>query len=159
ADMSVFQSRGANLGTVAGQQVGLVGNFVQGYGRIVLDNVLPISNIPSTIGMGEPNTIEYPAAGLVVYDMMATGEPPIDNGANILTEKPFTVNGVNTVTLPSGAKAIQNGQLRIALSWPDPPSAAGSGGLLVNDLDLEVESPGPDNNINTTADNIVYDGN
>jgi hypothetical protein len=159
ADMSVFQSRGANVGTVSGVQVGLLGNFVQGYGRIVLDNVLPISNIPSTIGMGEPNTLEYPAAGLVVYDMLATGEPPINNSTNVLTEKTFTVSGVNTITLPSGAKAIENGQLRIALSWPDPPSAENSGGLLVNDLDLEVESPGPDNNIATTADNIVYDGN
>jgi hypothetical protein len=159
ADMAVFQSRGANVGTVAGVQVGLLGNFVQGYGRIVLDNVLPISNIPSTIGMGEPNTIEYPAAGLIVYDMLATGEPPINNSTNVLTEKTFTVNGINTITLPGGSRAIQNGQLRIALSWPDPPSAANSGGLLVNDLDLEVESPGPDNDITTTADNIVYDGN
>jgi hypothetical protein len=159
ADMAVFQSRGANVGNVAGTQIGLLGNFVQGYGRIVLDNVLPISNIPSTIGMGEPDTIEYPAAGLIVYDMLGTGEPPINNTTNILTEKTFTVNGINTVTLPSGARAIQNGQLRIALSWPDPPSAENSGGLLVNDLDLEVESPGPDNNISTTADNIVYDGN
>jgi hypothetical protein len=158
ADMSVFQSRGANVGTVSGVNVGLLGNFVQGYGRIVLDSVLPISNIPATTGYGSPDTVEYPAAGLIVYDMLATGEPPINNSGNTVTEKTFTVDGVNAVVV-SGSRVIQNGQLRIALSWPDPPSAENSGGLLVNDLDLEVESPGPDNNIATTADNVVYDGN
>ncbi|HYV20824.1 MAG TPA: thrombospondin type 3 repeat-containing protein [Verrucomicrobiae bacterium] len=158
ADMSVFQSRGANVGTVSGVQVGLLGNFVQGYGRIVLDSVLPISNIPVTTGYGSPDTVEYPAAGLIVYDMLATGEPPINNTTNTLTEKTFTVDGVNAVVV-SGSRVIQNGQLRIALSWPDPPSPENSGGTLINDLDLEVESPGPDNNIATTADNVVYDGN
>jgi hypothetical protein len=159
ADMNVFQSRGANVGVVAGANVGLLGNFVQGYGRIVLDSVLPISNIPPTTGYGSPDTVEYPAAGLIVYDMLATGEPPINNAGNTLTEKTFTLDGVNATGTTGAGRAIQNGQLRIALSWPDPPSAENSGGLLINDLDLEVESPGPDNNIATTGDNIVYDGN
>jgi hypothetical protein len=159
ADMAVFQSRGANVGTVSGVSVGLLGNFVQGYGRIVLDSVLPISNIPPTIGFGGPDTIEYPAAGLIVYDMLATGEPPINNTTNTLTEKTFTVDGVNAAGSVGSTRSIQNGQLRIALSWPDPPSTENSGGTLINDLDLEVESPGPDNNIATTADNVVYDGN
>ncbi|MEK7282921.1 MAG: thrombospondin type 3 repeat-containing protein, partial [Acidobacteriota bacterium] len=35
----------------------------------------------------------------------------------------------------------------------------GGGGTRVNDLDLELESPGADNLIGTTADNLVYDGN
>jgi len=141
-----------------------MGNNTQGYGRPVLDQVLPITNYPSTRGIGSPDTIEYPAAGLLVYDMLGTGEPPINNGSNILTEKSFVVDGVNTVVL-GGTRFIENGQLRIALSWPDPPSTVlgttanlGSGAL-VNDLDLEVESPGPDNNIATTVDNVVYDGN
>ena len=158
-DLNVFNSRAVNLGTVSGVNVGVIGNGVQGYGRIVLDNVLPIALYPPTLGAGLPNTVEYPAAGLVLYDTLGTGEPPIDNGGNTLTEKTFTVDGLNPVTLGGGTRAIANGQLRVALSWPDPPSLENSGGTLINDLDLEVESPGADNNIATTADNVVYDGN
>ncbi|HEV8703287.1 MAG TPA: thrombospondin type 3 repeat-containing protein [Candidatus Polarisedimenticolia bacterium] len=33
------------------------------------------------------------------------------------------------------------------------------GGALINDLDLELESPGPDGLIGTPGDNVVYDGN
>ncbi|HYV85086.1 MAG TPA: thrombospondin type 3 repeat-containing protein [Patescibacteria group bacterium] len=163
ADLTVYNSRSINVGTVAGPggvaNVGIMGNGVQGYGRVVLDNVLPISNYPPTLGTGGPDTIEYPAAGLVIYDMLGTAEAPIDNAAHTSTEKTFTVDGVNAVTLVSGTRVIQNGQLRVALSWPDPPSVENTGGLLINDLDLEVESPGPDNNIATTGDNIIYDGN
>ena len=157
-DLNVFNARAVDLGTVSGVPVGVIGNGVQGYGRVVLDSVLPIANYPATLGMGGPNTIEYPAAGLVIYDMLGTGEPPINNSANTQTEKTFTVDGVNAVVL-GGTRVIANGQLRIALSWPDPPSLENSGGTLINDLDLEVESPGPDNNIATTGDNLVYDGN
>jgi hypothetical protein len=157
-ERQLFFSRGLDLANTPGEQVGVMGNNVQGYGRVVLDHVLPIANYPPTIGTGGPNTIEYPAAGLVIYDMLGTGEPPINNGGNIQTEKQFTVNGVNTV-LDGTTRVIENGQLRIALSWPDPPSAAGSEGELINDLDLEVESPGADNNIATTGDNRFYHGN
>jgi len=159
SDMNLFNTRGTNLNTVAGTQVGVIGNNVQGYGRIVLSNLLPISIYPPTLGMGGPDTIEYPSAGLIVYDMLGTGEPPIDNAGNTQTEKTFIVDGVSTVTLAGGSRVIQSGQLRVALSWPDPPSLENSAGTIVNDLDLEVESPGPDNNIGTTADNVVYDGN
>ena len=161
-DLAVFNARAVDQGTITGSGgsavVGVIGNGVQGYGRIVLDSVLPISIYPPTLGTGGPDTIEYPAAGLIVYDALGTGEPPIDNAGNTLTEKTFTVDGVNAVTVGS-TRVIAAGQLRIALSWPDPPSLANSGGTLINDLDLEVESPGPDNNIATTADNVVYDGN
>src|SRR5262245_23075381 len=188
-DKLLGNSRGANMGTVSGVVVGVMGNNSQGYGRPVLDQVLPIANYPPTRGIGAPDTIEYPAAGLIVYDMLGTGEPPINNTAPIncatgagCVEKSLVVNSVNSVTLSTnfrctaaGAPAacctgpgagtcsgqfIENGQLRVALSWPDPPSAtlgtiANQGsGALVNDLDLEVESPGPDNNIATAGDNV-----
>src|SRR2546428_306262 len=103
-----------------------------------------------------------------------------------IAEKTFVVDGVNTVMLPNPVnpllaptRYIKDGQLRVALSWPDPPnavlgtSANGGSGTLVNDLDLEVESPGPDNcqapgdigpggvtcPAASAADNIIYDGN
>ena len=53
---------------------------------------------------------------------------------------------------------MDRGQLRIALAWADPPDLTGSSGALVNDLDLEVVSPGPDG-ILDTPDDVVYDGN
>jgi hypothetical protein len=155
-DLPVANSRAVNLGA----PVGVIGNGVQGYGRIVLDQVLPISNYPPTRGIGAPDTVEYPAAGLIVYDMLGTGEPPIDNNAaNTPREKTFRVDGLNVIGSFGSGQRIAAGQLRIALSWPDPPSAAASGGTLINDLDLEVEGPGPDNNIDTTINNEIYDGN
>jgi hypothetical protein len=170
-DKLVGNTRGANIGSVSGVPVGVMGNNAQGYGRPVLDQVLPITNYPPTRGIGAPDTLEYPAAGLIIYDMMGTGEPVINNTSPIncatgagCVEKTFVVDAVNTV-MAGPTRFVQNGQLRIALSWPDAPSTTlgtpgnlGSGAL-VNDIDLEVEGPGPDNNIATTADNVVYDGN
>ena len=53
-------------------------------------------------------------------------------------------NGIETgetatfqVDVPAGSS-----QLRVALAWSDPPSATSAALNLVNDLDLEVESPG-----------------
>ncbi len=177
-DLKLNTTRAANLGTIKGVPVNVMGNGVQGYGRIVLDQVLPLPNYPPTRGIGLPNTVEYPASGLIVYDMLATGEPPINNTAAHADPgvvKLFTVDGVDT-TLEGTTRVIRNGQLRIALSWPDPPSLAGTGGPLVNDLDLDVESPGLDNCLGgitgekrpdgttdcpptSASDNLVYDGN
>ncbi|MFQ5876335.1 MAG: thrombospondin type 3 repeat-containing protein [Acidobacteriota bacterium] len=171
-DRILASTRAANLGTIAGIPVGIMGNGVQGYGRILLDQVLPLANYPPTRGLSATgNQIEYPAPGLLVYDYLGTGEPPIDNSGNSVVEKMFRVDGVNAV-MTGGTRAIANGQLRIALSWPDPPDPTG-GGVLINDLDLEVESPGPDNCLtasdtkpdgspcpaNAADDNRAYDGN
>jgi len=38
--------------------------------------------------MGSPDTLEYPAAGLLVYDMLGTGEPPIDTRATPRPRRP-----------------------------------------------------------------------
>jgi hypothetical protein len=114
SDLTVASSRGVNI-TVAGVPVGVIGNGVQGYGRIVLDQVLPLPNYPPTRGIGAPGTVEFPAAGAIVYDMLGTGEAPIDNTSGP-TEKTFRVDGLNAVTLPSGTRVIEAGQLRIALA-------------------------------------------
>jgi hypothetical protein len=156
-DVRLAGTRGTDMGVVAGVEVGVIGNNAQGYGRIVLNQVLPLASWPPTKGYSAPDTVEYPAAGLIVYDAIGTNEPPITNAAPV-TEKSFTVDGVNAV-LDGTTRVIAAGNLRIALSWPDPPDTVGSGGQLVNDLDLEVESPGPDNDISTVADNILYVGN
>jgi len=183
-DRQVANARAVYTTLPGGTTKDIIGNNDQGYGRIVLDQVLPLSNYPPTRGISFPDTIEYPAAGLLVWDTLGTAEPPITNAAINCSagagcaEKTFIVDGVNTelrtfaaATAPT--RLIQAGQLRIALSWPDPPSAADSGGTLINDLDLEVESPGPDNCLaagdvkyngstcppNSRDDNVIYDGN
>jgi hypothetical protein len=154
SDQVAAQSRGADLGTVAGETVGLIGNNDQGYGRIQISSVLPIPSWAPARAVGAPDVLEYPAAGLLVFDDVGTGEPPIDNGLNGTVTRTFVVDSPNTITLPGGGRAVSIGALRIALAWPDPP-----GEVLINDLDLELESPGPDNNIATPADNVYYDGN
>jgi hypothetical protein len=156
-DRFIAQARAGNLGTVAGANVGVLGNMEQGYGRVQLSNVLPIPNWPPAIPIGAPDTIEYPAAGLLVWDEIATGEPPINNTTTLL-ERTFTVSAPETIAV-TGGRAVTKGALRVALAWPDPPSTTLSDGTLINDLDLEVESPGPDGNLATTADNVLYDGN
>ncbi|MBI4169371.1 MAG: S8 family serine peptidase, partial [Acidobacteria bacterium] len=170
-DRLIANSRGGNLGTVSGDVVGVMGNSVQGYGRIVLDQVLPLSNYPPTRGVGGPNTVEYPAAGLLIYDSLGAADP--DPGVpRVITDsgpafvKTFTVDGVNATritgrnpSLPAATtRVIEAGQIRIAVSWTDPPSDAGSVGTLINDVDLEVQSPGSDNVLDT-ADDEFYDGN
>ena len=163
SDQVMATTRSTNLGGVPAPggpvDVGVIGNMEQGYGRVQISNVLPITNWPPARPIGLPNTREYPSTGLFVIDDVGTGEPPINNTTRTNVTYTFTVNSANTVMLPGGGRAVSIGSLRAALAWPDPPSVTGSGGLLINDLDLELESPGPDNNLTTTADNVIYDGN
>ncbi|PYT34331.1 MAG: hypothetical protein DMF52_13065 [Acidobacteria bacterium] len=156
-DATVAFARAFNIGTVAGFNVGIIGNNEQGYGRPVATSVLPLANWPKGKGIGTPNTIEYPSAGLLIYDELGTSEQSINNTRTVI-EHTFTVDSDSTRTVGS-TRVVDRGQLRIALAWSDPPSAVASAGALVNDLDLEVESPGPDNRIDLTADNVIYDGN
>ncbi|HYS04579.1 MAG TPA: thrombospondin type 3 repeat-containing protein [Candidatus Dormibacteraeota bacterium] len=169
-DKLVGQSRAVNL-TVSG--VGVIGNQEQGYGRIQLSSVLPIPNWPPSKAIGLPNTPEYPASGVLIFDDMGTGEPPINNLTNTTATHLFTVNAPSTTGLPGGGRAVSIGSLRVALAWPDPPDVADGAGTLVNDLDLELESPGRDNCLfagdiapggavcgaNSANDNVLYDGN
>ncbi|HEV8201238.1 MAG TPA: hypothetical protein VGS03_14575, partial [Candidatus Polarisedimenticolia bacterium] len=163
------RTRCLDLGTVGGVQgsvqVDIMCNSEQGYGRPVLTDVLPLSNWADNFVLHPTSLLarEHPAAGLLVWDRIATSEPLINNTTTSVTHT-FRVASPNTLlkvapAADAGATAITIGQLRIALAWADLPSPAGSGGPLVNDLDMVLESPGPDGDINTAADNIFYDGN
>jgi hypothetical protein len=191
------RTRAFNIGTVQGIDIGVIGNSEQGYGRAVLTQVLPLSNwsknfvLNATFGPVR----EHPARGLLVWDYLATGEPLIDNTATTSVTHTFRVHGPRTIggvcsggptpgmacdlnadcgeggTCP--ALAIFRGELRIGLAWPDPPSPIDSGGPLVNDLDMTLEGPGPDNCLDagetnyfgttcpagSETDNVFYDGN
>ena len=156
-DSTLAFTRAFNFASpIGGVTVGVIGNNEQGYGRPVLTSVLPLANWPKGKGIGTPNTIEYPSAGLIVYDEIATGEQGINNTRTVI-EHLFKVDSDSTRTVGS-SRVVDRGQLRIALAWADPPSAAGSAGALVNDIDLEVVSPGPDGTLDT-PDDVVYDGN
>ena len=157
-DRNVAFGRGVNLGIVSGQNIGVLGNMEQGYGRPVLTSVLPLANWPLGKGIGAPQTVEYPAAGLLVFDDLGTGEATINNTTRTQVEHTFAV-GSDSTRLVGPSRVVDRGQLRIAMAYPDPPSIAGSAGALINDLDLDLESPGPDNDLATTGDNLVYDGN
>jgi hypothetical protein len=124
-DILVDTTRGVEL-----LSVGILGNNRQGYGRAVVSQVLPMANWPF-IPLGFPNTPEYPAQGLIVWDFVGTSELTVNNTSRIEIEHQFRVTA-------------NEGQLRIALAWPDPP-----GELLVNDLNVEAVSPS----------GTVYDGN
>src|SRR6185436_7036863 len=116
---------------------------------------------------------EYPAAGLLVWDHRSTGEAPIDNGAHASQTHVFRIASPSSLATVSGGRAIMAAQLRIALAWIDPPSVSGNGGLLINDLDLLLESPGSDSCLQagdtrpdgslcpagSANDNVFYDGN
>ncbi|HEU5181946.1 MAG TPA: thrombospondin type 3 repeat-containing protein [Candidatus Polarisedimenticolia bacterium] len=109
---------------------GNIGNNRQGFGRAIVSQVLPIVNWPN-LPIGEPDTPEYPAPGLVVWDRIGTNEQTINNTSRIEIDHQFRVTS-------------NVGQVRAALAWADPP-----GELLVNDLDLELVSPS----------GKIYDGN
>ena len=168
------RTRALDLGTVAGTPVGIMGNSEQGYGRAVLTHVLPLADWSNDFVLhpdsGMPK--EYPAAGLLAWDAIATGEPLIDNTTTSRSHI-FRLSSPSVAVTSAGGTAVTTGQLRIALAWVDPPSLAGSGGPLTNDLDLLLEGPGPDNCLDSsdskpdgspcpgdsTSDNVFYIGN
>jgi hypothetical protein len=188
----LLRSRCTDLGTVTGlpgttpEPVNIMCNSEAGYGRGILTHVLPLSNWsddfilnPFRGGAGQP--FGFPAPGLLLYDRIGTGEPLIDNtpppcapGAPCSqVTHTFRMAGSRTITKANGSVAMSNRQLRIGLAWPDMPGAVGAGGPLINDLDLIVESPGPDNCLTSSdtkpdgsacpagaaTDNEFYDGN
>ena len=131
-------------------------NNEQGYGRVELANVLPLASFAGGPVAGDPRRALRPGDG---------GTPPtiptIPTSLRVADE--FFEGGLNWskngVALGSGLGVIQssigptdtlestfavvepNEQIRVALSWYDPPGVITSGGPLVNNLDLEVEDP------------------
>jgi hypothetical protein len=170
-DGMIRRTRAADIGGT----FGIITNDEQGYGRPVLTQVLPLSNWSDAFVLhpssGAPR--ENPVSGLLVWDQLSTFETPINNTTNTSYSHLFRLAGTRTVTTASGGLAVGPGQLRIALAWIDRPSVVDSGGLLVNDLDLLLEGPGPDNCLDagdtrpdgsacpagSDADNVFYDGN
>ncbi|HEV8701390.1 MAG TPA: S8 family serine peptidase, partial [Candidatus Polarisedimenticolia bacterium] len=174
-ERNLRRTRGMNLGTVGGVFIGVMGNSEQGYGRAVLSHTLPLSNWSKNFvtSPNAPSTPEHPARGLLVWDDIATGEPAIDNVTTSKTHR-FRVGSPRTIVGAGGGLAVLRSELVIGLAWTDIPSAPGSGGPLVNDLDLVVTSPGPDNCLapgdlkpdgvtvcpaGSATDNLAYDGN
>ncbi|HUD72451.1 MAG TPA: hypothetical protein VMQ62_10860, partial [Dongiaceae bacterium] len=173
-ELLLRRSRGRDL-PIAGGATEIIGNNEQGYGSAVLTQVLPLANWPDGFVLhpasGAPR--EYPAAGLLVWDTLATGEAVIDNTGHTSASHLFRLASPDVVTTAAGGVAVARAQLRLAVAWPDRPSAAGSGGPLINDLDLILEGPGPDNCLDpadlkpdgsacpggSAADNVFYDGN
>jgi hypothetical protein len=173
------RTRCLDLGIVSGvggsAQVGIMCNSEQGYGRAVLTDVLPLQNWSDGFVLHPASLLprEDPAAGLLVWDQLSTGEGPINNGPRVSATHLFNVAGGSMTPTASGGYAMTAAQLRLALAWIDPPSPADSGGPLINDLDLRLESPGPDSCLQpgdthpsgsicpagSAADNVFYDGN
>ena len=174
-ERNLRRTRAMDLGTVLGTPIGIMGNSEQGYGRPVLTDVLPLANWSTDFVLHPASGLprEYPAAGLLVFDAITTGEPLINNTTSTSRSHTFRVAGGHTIVKAGGGVALTTAQLRIALAWPDIPSPASNGGPLINDLDLVVESPGPDNCLtaadtkpdgaacpaNAAADNEFFDGN
>ena len=173
------RTRCLDLGTVSGIQgstvVGIMCNSEQGYGRPIVTSVLPLANWSDQF-VHHPVSLlprEYPAAGLLVWDHRSTGEAPIDNGAHTSQSHVFRLASPSGLATPSGGRAVTAAQLRLAVAWIDPPSTSASGGPLINDLDLLLESPGPDSCLQSgdtrpdgspcgagsASDNLFYDGN
>jgi len=160
-DKILRRTRATDLGTINGFSIGIMGNSEQGYGRVVLTNVLPLPDWPDAFRLGGvdpdngirwtagntppgPSHWEHPAQGLLVWDDIATAEPAIDN-THVSQTHTFRVASPVVVGAAGAGLAVARGQLRVALAWTDPPSLPGGGGPLVNDLDLVLEGPGPDN--------------
>ena len=174
-ERSLRRTRAMDMGTVVGIPIGIMGNSEQGYGRPVLTDVLPLADWSTDFVLHPASATprEYPAAGLLVFDAIATGEPLINNTTSTSRTHTFRMAGGRSLTKAGGGMALTTAHLRIALAWPDIPSPANNGGPLINDLDLVVESPGPDNCLtsadtkpdggaclpNAAVDNEFFDGN
>ncbi len=173
-DTAIRRTRAREF-TLPGGIVDIIGNSEQGYGSGVLTQVLPLANWPDGFVLHPDSGLprEHPAAGLLVWDALSTGEPLIDNAGHTSVNHLFRVGSADVVTTAGGGLAAAHAHLRLAVAWPDRPSPAGSGGPLVNDLDLLLEGPGPDNCLDATdtkpdgsacpggsaTDNVSYDGN
>ncbi len=142
----------ANFGSAFVQNVSRFNNE-QGFGRVELGSTLPLEGFHGGPGAGDPRRALRPGDGgapptvptvptsLQVFDeFLEGGGTWSKNGLPIATGVAVLEEGVNA--LETTVLVVEpNEQLRVALSWYDPASALDMGGLLVNNLDLEVEDP------------------
>ena len=120
----VRRTRCLDVGTVAGDPVGIICNSEQGYGRAVGTNVLPLANWSNDFQLhpGGANVREYPAAGLLVWDGLSTGEPGLDNTTTSVSHT-FLVDTPNAIDLGGGSFVATESQLRVSLAWLDRQAA------------------------------------
>ncbi len=96
-------------------------NNEQGYGRIALHHVLPLSSWSS-----------WTPAGLLAHDTAVPGGPMDFAGL------PSVIDATQSQTYSTTFDICNNAEeLRVALAWVE-----NAGSFLVNDVDLELESPG-----------------
>src|SRR2546426_1099391 len=137
-DKVLRRTRSTDVGTLCGNvPIGVMGNSEQGYGRVVLTNVLPLPNWSKSFRLGgvnragarwtagntPPGTMhwEFPAQGLLAWDDIATGEQPLGNntlaaactnGATSCTHT-FRVASATTVGAAGTGLAADKAQLRV----------------------------------------------
>jgi len=105
-------------GTYQGQTITPVPSYVQGYGRIQLNRVLFDATGQKTPG-----------------DRVLIVDDPLKPIALTNDEHIFEI-------ATAGTDAILGQQLKVTLVWTDPPAQPFQANVLVNDLDLVVESAG-----------------
>ncbi|NJN63635.1 MAG: hypothetical protein HC882_01335, partial [Acidobacteria bacterium] len=120
-------------------------NYYWGYGRIQLNNSLPLAQFPTKS-----------ISGIIVHDL--PGDIDGNGGAD----------GVSSLSLPSTLattltsytdefEVLDNTEDLVAsISWHDPVN---SNGFVTNDVDLRIRYCGADANCTTPGDDIVWRGN
>jgi hypothetical protein len=119
-------------------------NNVYGYGRIQLDNTLPLADFPNDT-----------PSGMILHDLPGdvNGDGQADGVSNLSLPGSLTSGQTETVQFDVVA---ENEDLAVALVWHDPVSSDGS---LVRDLDLTVTYCGEDGTCGSGGDDIVWFGN
>jgi uncharacterized protein (TIGR03382 family) len=133
------------IGTIVGMgqdhELTFPPSYEQGWGRLNLDNALWFTDEErhSLLLDDVPNPVS-------TNPMLEADPPPYPDGG-----QPLVTGDQRDWFLPSpaGGRVI-----KVALAWSDPPAAPGAERTLVNDLDLEVESPAGD----IYLGNREYDG-
>jgi hypothetical protein len=131
-------------------------NNEQGYGRVELANVLPLASFAGGPVPGDPRRALRPPDGgtPATIPSIPTGlrvaDELFDGGFAFVDGGAVNRGGVGVIQASTGTAVVReatfnivepNEQIRVALSWMDAPSGLDAGGLLTNDLDLEVVSP------------------
>jgi len=101
------------------------GNREQGYGRIQLSNVLPLSTYPGAV------------SGLIVGDGGPAPAGLVNNTTLDLTLDPAQLPTTTTINVCDTSQP-----LTVVIAWNDPGNASDG---ITRDLDLELQGPAPNN--------------